>query len=333
MDSLKNCSDEWFLDFVLTKRRWKEWEMTTEELVVTKEKEIFAVERYEGISALPVTEKQARILIKPVETSEIEIKPTGEIYLCHIQYRRRLNAAFGIGQWALKPIGGFVKTQKNNFGKTQQTVCREYALYIAGKFAASAIGEATYIEENMQMTWSDACEATKSNAIMRCCKDIGIGLEMWDKKFSEQFKKEHCVRVFRKGNAVWRLKTSEPFHDETIKPAGKPETRPPQPIAPETVQIKTSIFSVVKEVTKNKTGADTFLFKLSGKDGTYSTTKEGFVALAKSAKDAGLMILLTHKNDIQKTIENIEIFEPDLDINSPAGLAGLQDASDALTGA
>jgi len=131
-----------------------------------------------------------------------------------------LNAAFGIGQWALKPIGGFIKTQKSNYGgKTQQTVCREYAMYISGKFAASAIGEATYIEENMQMTWSDACEATKSNAIMRCCKDIGIGLEMWDRKFTEQFKKEHCVCVFRKGSPKphWRLKDSEPFHDEAGK--------------------------------------------------------------------------------------------------------------------
>ncbi|QGH73378.1 MAG: genome maintenance MGM101-like protein [Podoviridae sp. cty5g4] len=308
----------------------------TEEIAMAEEKEVpviggLAVERYEGISVLPVTDKQAEILIKPVEISEIEIKPTGEIYICHIQYRRRLNAAFGIGQWALKPIGGFIKTQKNHFGKIQQTVCREYALYIAGKFAASAIGEATYIEENMQMTWSDACEATKSNAIMRCCKDIGIGLEMWDKKFSEQFKKVYCVCVFRKGSTKphWRLKTSEPFYDETGRPAGKPETKTPQPIVPETIQVKTSIVSVAK----TKTG-DLVTFKMSDKDGVvYSTTKEGFVTLAKSAKDASLLILLTHKNDAAKTIENIEILEPDLDINSPAGLADLQKASNALTGA
>ncbi len=316
-------------------------ETMTEEIAITEEKEVpaiggLAVEQYGGISVLAVTEKQEQILVEPVKISEIEIKPTGEIYMCHIQYRRRLNKAFGIGQWALKPVGGFVKTQKSNFGKTQQTVCREYALYISGKFAASAIGEATYIEENMQMTWSDACEATKSNAIMRCCKDIGIGLEMWDKKFTEQFKKEHCVCVFRKGSPKthWRLKESEPFYDETGKPAGKPETRPPQPIVPETIQAKTSIVSVSKEVTKNKTGGDSStVFRLSDKEGAvYSTNKEDFVTLAKSAKDSGMMILLTHRNDGVKTIENIEIIEPDLDINSKAGLAGLQEASDALTG-
>jgi len=314
----------------------------TEEIAITEEKEVsvlggIAIEQYGGISVLAVTEKQSEILIKPVEISEIDIKPTGEIYMCHIQYRRRLNAAFGIGQWALKPIGGFIKTQKSNYGgKTQQTVCREYAMYISGKFAASAIGEATYIEENMQMTWSDACEATKSNAIMRCCKDIGIGLEMWDRKFTEQFKKEHCVCVFRKGSPKphWRLKDSEPFHDEAGKPAGKPETRPPQAIVPETIQVKTSIVSVMKEVSKGKTGDNLTRFVLADKaHNVFSTTKEEFLTLAKTAKDAGLMILLTHKNDIAKTIVDIEILEPDLDINSPAGLAGLQEASDALTGA
>lgn len=298
-----------------------------------------SLERYEGISGLEVSGEQSAILLEPVTISEIEIKPTGEIYMCHIQHRRRLNAAFGIGRWALKPVGGFVKTSKTNYGKTQQTVCREYALHISGKFAASAIGEATYIEENQQMTWSDACEATKSNALMRCCKDIGIGLEMWDRKFVEQFKRDNCVQVWRKGSQKpqWRLKTSEPFYDETQAGApasGKPATKPPQPISVETVQVKTNIVAVSKDTKKNKAGKDFVVYHLSDKDNNvYDTTKEQFVTLAKSAKDAGLDILLTHKKDSYKTIENIEIIEPDLNIDSPKGLAELQEASDVLSGA
>lgn len=301
-----------------------------------------SIERYEGISGLSVSEKQSEILLEPVKISEIEIKPTGEIYMCHVQYRRRLNAAFGIGQWALKPVGGFVKTSKTNSGKTQQTICREYALYISGKFAASAIGEAAYIEENQQMTQSDACEATKSNALMRCCKDIGIGLEMWDRKFVEQFKRDFCVQVWRKSQTKpqWRLKTSEPFYDETqvgAPASGKPETKPPQTISTdtaeaETVQVKTSIVAVRKETKKAKTGKDFTVYHLTDKDNNvYDTTKEGFVNLCKSAKDAGLDILLTHKNDSYKTVVNIEILEPDLDLDSSVGIAGLQEASDALT--
>lgn len=298
-----------------------------------------SLERYEGISGLEVSGEQSAILLGPVTISEIEIKPTGEIYMCHIQHRRRLNAAFGIGRWALKPVGGFIKTSKTNYGKTQQTVCREYALHIAGKFAASAIGEATYIEENQQMTWSDACEATKSNALMRCCKDIGIGLEMWDRKFVEQFKRDNCIQVWRKSGQKpqWRLKTSEPFYDETQtgqSASSKPATQAPQSTAPETVQVKTNIVSVSKETKKNKSGKDFFVYHLSDKDGNvFSTTKEEFITLSKSAKDAGLEILLTHKNDSYKTIEDIQLIEPDLDIDSPKGITGLQEASDALTGA
>ena len=120
--------------------------------------------------------------------------------------------------------------------------------------------------------------------------------------------------------------------DNAQKTSSKPETRPPQAIVPETIQVKTSIVSVMKEVSKGKTGDNLTRFVLADKaHNVFSTTKEEFLTLAKTAKDAGLMILLTHKNDIAKTIVDIEILEPDLDINSPAGLAGLREASDALT--
>lgn len=116
--------------------------------------------------------------------------------------------------------------------------------------------------------------------------------------------------------------------------SSKPATQTPQSTVSETIQVKTEIVSVSKETKKNKAGHDFVCYKLSDKEGNiYNTTKEGFVTLAKSAKDAGLQILLTHKNDGYKTIENIEIVEPDLDIDSPKGIAGSQEASDALAGA
>ena len=168
---------------------------------------------FAGISTLDIPKDISDKLTQPVKMEDIEIKPTGEIYLSHVRYRKMLNDAFGMGNWSLRPLGGFVKTGS--------VVCREYALYIKGKYAASAIGEQNYIESNAQMTWSDACEATKSNVIMRCCKDLGIGLEMWDKKFVVKFQKEFCVQVWRKpkqgkeNKPQWRLKESEPFFDET----------------------------------------------------------------------------------------------------------------------
>lgn len=120
----------------------------------------------------------------------------------------------------------------------------------------------------------------------------------------------------------------------SAKASGKPATQVPQSTAPETIQVKTNIVSVSKETKKNKSGKDFFVYHLSDKDGNiFSTTKEEFITLSKSAKDAGLEILLTHKNDTYKTIADIQLIEPDLDIDSPKGIAGLQEASDALAGA
>ena len=187
-----------------------------------------APEIFVGISTLDISKDVSDRLTQPVKMEDIEIKPTGEIYLSHVRYRKMLNDAFGMGNWSLRPLGGFVKTGS--------VVCREYALYIKGKYAASAIGEQNYIENNAQMTWSDACEATKSNVIMRCCKDLGIGLEMWDKKFVVKFLKDFCVQVWRKpkpnkeNKPQWRLKESEPFFDETgiVDPSKKQVSRPEQ---------------------------------------------------------------------------------------------------------
>ncbi|OHB68800.1 MAG: hypothetical protein A2W17_01425 [Planctomycetes bacterium RBG_16_41_13] len=176
-----------------------------------------------GISMLNISRDISDKLMLPVKQEDIEIKPTGQIYLCHIRYRKMLNDAFGMGNWALRPLGGFVKTG--------DTVCREYALYIKGMYAASAIGEQEYVASNPMMTWSDACEATKSNAIMRCCKDLGIALELWDKKYVEKFIKEYCVQVWRKGKLKpqWRLKTAERYFDETGIVTGKPGNIQPEP--------------------------------------------------------------------------------------------------------
>jgi len=39
-------------------------------------------------------------------------------------------------------------------------------------------------------------EGCKSNAIMRCCKDLGVASELWDPRFIRKFKKEYCTEQF-----------------------------------------------------------------------------------------------------------------------------------------
>lgn len=40
-----------------------------------------------------------------------------------------------------------------------------------------------------------ATEGCKSNALMRCCKDLGIAWQLWDPVFIKQFKKDHVAMV------------------------------------------------------------------------------------------------------------------------------------------
>ena len=282
---------------------------------------------FAGISTLDIPKDISDKLTQPVRMEDIEIKPTGEIYLSHVRYRKMLNDAFGMGNWSLRPLGGFVKTGS--------VVCREYALYIKGKYAASAIGEQNYIESNAQMTWSDACEATKSNVIMRCCKDLGIGLEMWDKKFVVKFQKEFCVQVWRKpkqgkeNKPQWRLKESEPFFDETgiVDPNKKQVPAPPEAYSPKQEQSSATVMSdgamgmvvsINRETKENRKTKEKFvLYKIkldnnihdeytaSGKDA------ESIMNFANDARKNGLKVTLKTKGDTYNTITEIDTVEPD----------------------
>jgi hypothetical protein len=52
---------------------------------------------FDGASAIPFTEKASNVLLAPVNSDDIEIKPDGLLYLPEIKYRRILNKAFGPG--------------------------------------------------------------------------------------------------------------------------------------------------------------------------------------------------------------------------------------------
>ena len=60
-----------------------------------------------------------------------------------------------------------------------QLITREYALYCQSRFVAQATGEHTFYSKS-NLSYGKACESAKSNALMRCCKDLGIASELWD---------------------------------------------------------------------------------------------------------------------------------------------------------
>ncbi|CAG8735164.1 17740_t:CDS:2, partial [Racocetra fulgida] len=55
-----------------------------------------------------------------------------------------------------------------------------------------ARGEQDYFDSSGLAT---ATEGAKSNALMRCCKDLGIASELWDPTFIRDFKKRYCEDV------------------------------------------------------------------------------------------------------------------------------------------
>lgn len=92
----------------------------------------------------------------------------GIIYLPEIKYRRILNRAFGPGGWGLAPRSETLVTPKS--------VSREYALVCHGRLVSVARGEQDYFDAGGVATATEGC---KSNALMRCCKDLGIASELW----------------------------------------------------------------------------------------------------------------------------------------------------------
>lgn len=123
---------------------------------------------------LELTEAQKKILLAPVDENQIERRPDGLLYLPWIECQKRLIEAFGL-QWTMVEEGSPVL--QNN------VVYRKFHLIIQGKYCGTAIGEQSYIPSNQRMTYGDACEGAKSNALVRLCKRLGIGQELWDRKF------------------------------------------------------------------------------------------------------------------------------------------------------
>ncbi|KAH7578663.1 hypothetical protein J7297_04685 [Nakaseomyces glabratus] len=140
---------------------------------------------WHGLGSKPFDATVQKALALPLEPTDIEIKPDGLIYLPEIKYRRILNRAFGAGGWGLVPRSQTIVTSK--------LVTREYGLVCHGQLVSVSRGEQDYFSETGIPTATEGC---KSNALMRCCKDLGIGSELWDPVFIKRFKTEHCVEKF-----------------------------------------------------------------------------------------------------------------------------------------
>ncbi|KAF9174482.1 hypothetical protein BGX21_007369 [Mortierella sp. AD011] len=161
---------------------------------------------FSGMAIEPFEKEVAEILMKPLDPDDIEIKPDGLLYLPEIKYRRILNKAFGPGGWGLAP--------RSDHSVSPKTISREYALVCRGRFVSTARGEQDYFDPSSLATASEGC---KSNALMRCCKDLGVASELWDPSFIRKFKKQYCEELFaehvvtKRKKKLWKRKDQPDF--------------------------------------------------------------------------------------------------------------------------
>ncbi|KAJ7589029.1 mitochondrial genome maintenance MGM101-domain-containing protein, partial [Mycena floridula] len=119
--------------------------------------------------AFHIFKEITNILLAPIDPLDVEIKPDALVYLPEIKYRQILdNKAFRPGAWGLAPRGEASTENK--------VVSRECALVCQGRLVAIAKGEHQYFDVSSITTDMELC---KSNALMRCCKDLGIASELW----------------------------------------------------------------------------------------------------------------------------------------------------------
>lgn len=156
---------------------------------------------YFGLGSQPFSESTQTVLSTELIPEDIEIKPDGLIYLPEIKYRRILNKAFGAGGWGLVPRSKTIVTDK--------LLTREYGLVCHGRLVGIARGEQDYFSPDGIPTATEGC---KSNALMRCCKDLGIASELWDPNFIRSFKTKYCEDKFvehvttKRKRKIWKRK-------------------------------------------------------------------------------------------------------------------------------
>lgn len=177
-----------------------------------------------SIATLRLPTEMRAVLEEPIPVEDLDILPTGEVYASQVQYRRRLTKVFGPGGWAM--------VERSQPRLEHNTVIQQWGLYAQGALISTAWGEQEYFPQNPRMSYATALESAKSNALMRCCKDLAIASECWDRHFTEWFKEEHCVAItvaqYGGGGArkLWRRKDGQPFAQER-----QPEERVSVPVS------------------------------------------------------------------------------------------------------
>jgi hypothetical protein len=179
---------------------------------------------------LTLTKEEAEALAADFPDEAFRLGAGGNpdlLYIEHAYLRERLNQVLGVGsavplrrrEWAEK------YTYINKYKQEAEAV-RVYVdlvLLVRGAVVGEAIGDATYYLDNAATNYSDALESAKSNAMRRCCKEFGVGLQAWKKGWGEGWKQRS------RGNAA---SAANPPAQTPIRPPQERPATPPPPSTP-----------------------------------------------------------------------------------------------------
>jgi len=90
-------------------------------------------------------------------------------------------------------------------------------MLINGVFAGVTMASRPLIERNVAQDISDVYESIKSDCVRRICKDLGLGIEAWNKRRQKEWRDQYAVAMIcrtRDGNRVmWRRRDADVFMD------------------------------------------------------------------------------------------------------------------------
>ena len=246
------------------------------------------------------TKAESSIIIRAVVEQNVLVLPTGPPYLPHYEYTRWLNEAFGPTGWNLSLLGDI------KFNQEEKTVYGRYCLFIRQVPVSEALGQQEYHSNNPRQSYGDAIEAAAGSGLRRCCKRLGIGLELWDRRWAARFRREHCIlvsviakrwnrdqkKMISQPAEWWRRKDDEPFPEEKVasNPAAyarKPKGDDTRPI---TTDQRTRLWTVAGKAGRTKTEVKMFLTVAYNLDTSHDVQRKDYDAIITKLEAPGRLV-------------------------------------------
>merc|ERR1711964_610574 len=107
----------------------------------------------------------------------------------HIPSGNKIQADFEQGIWTWW-MGVGAARRNNRYGEEHhQRICA----CCPWKVSISSRGEQDYFSPEGIPTATEGC---KSNALMRCCKDLGVASELWDPRYNRKFMTDYAKQIW-----------------------------------------------------------------------------------------------------------------------------------------